>query len=104
MRLDNWSLGEYEVTPSLPLLSGSLWPGELLSFPKGINAFPKGINLEVDVIARLEFEVVYFEATVQYASHFATEDFSTYIKNSYLKLKLFENYYYEIRRITFNCS
>ena len=36
---------------------------------KGVHAFPKGISLKVNLIARLEFELAYFEAAVQLFSH-----------------------------------
>ncbi len=39
---------------------------------KGAHTFPKGICSKVDVIARLEFELAYFEAVVQHFSHSAT--------------------------------
>ena len=37
---------------------------------KGVHSFPSS---KVNVIARLELELAYFEATVQHATHFATE-------------------------------
>ena len=33
---------------------------------KGVNTFPKGISSKVSVIVWLEFELIYFEAAVQY--------------------------------------
>ena len=36
------------------------------------NTFSKGTSPKVNLIARLEFELVYFEATVQHFSHFCT--------------------------------
>ena len=38
---------------------------------KRIHTFLKGISLKMNVIAWLEFELVYFEATVQHFSHYA---------------------------------
>ena len=37
---------------------------------KGERTFPKGISPKVNVIARLEFELAYFEAAVQRFSHY----------------------------------
>ena len=39
---------------------------------RGFILFPKGISTKVNVIARLEFELVYFEAAVHYISHCVT--------------------------------
>ena len=36
---------------------------------RGINTFPKGIYVKVNVIAWVEFELTYFEATVHSFSH-----------------------------------
>ena len=36
------------------------------------HAFPKSISWKVNMIARLEFELAYFEATVQHVSHYTT--------------------------------
>ena len=36
------------------------------------HTFPKCINPKVNFIARLEFELAFFKATVQYFSHYAT--------------------------------
>ena len=36
---------------------------------KRVHAFPKDINPKINVMAQLEFELVYFEAAVQYPSH-----------------------------------
>ena len=40
-----------------------------------IRAFPKGISLKVNVIARLEFEQLYYEFEVQHVSHNTTKTF-----------------------------
>ena len=40
---------------------------------KGVYAFLKGISQKMNVIERLEFALVYFEAAVQHFSHHATE-------------------------------
>ena len=40
---------------------------------KGVHAFPKGISLKVNVIAWLEFELTYYDVTVQHVSHIAME-------------------------------
>ena len=39
----------------------------------GVHIFPKGISPKVNVIAWLEFELVYFEAAVQHFSQYAKE-------------------------------
>ena len=36
--------------------------------------FPKGIKLKVNVIARLEFELAYYDAAVQKVRHYAMGD------------------------------
>ena len=36
------------------------------------NTFPNGFIPEVNVLARLELELVYFEAGVQHFSHYST--------------------------------
>ena len=35
--------------------------------------FPGGISLKVNVIARLKFDLAYYNVAVQYVSHYATE-------------------------------
>ena len=37
-----------------------------------VFTFPKGISPKVNVIARLEFELAYYDVVVQYVSHYAT--------------------------------
>ena len=37
---------------------------------KGLHTFPKSISLKLNVVARLEFELAYFEAVVQHCSHY----------------------------------
>ena len=39
---------------------------------KGVHAFSKNINTNVNVIARLEFELAFFKAVVQQLSHYTT--------------------------------
>ena len=39
---------------------------------KRIHTFPKGIGPKMNVIARLEFELVYYEVEVQHVNHYAT--------------------------------
>ena len=39
---------------------------------KAIHTFPKVISPKVNIMVRLEFELTYFKATVQYISHYAT--------------------------------
>ena len=36
---------------------------------KRFHSFPKGISQKVNVIARLEFELVYYDIAVQYVSY-----------------------------------
>ena len=38
---------------------------------KLVHTFPKGISLKVNVIARLEFELTYYDAAVQHISHYS---------------------------------
>ena len=40
---------------------------------RGFITFPKGISPKVGVITRLEFELAYNDATVQFVSYYATE-------------------------------
>ena len=37
---------------------------------KEFHTFPKGIRAKVNIIARLEFELAYFEVTVKLLRHF----------------------------------
>ena len=37
---------------------------------KGVHTFPKGICLKVNVIARLEFELAYYDSAVQRFNHY----------------------------------
>ena len=39
---------------------------------KDVHTFPKGISPKVNVIARLEFELAYYDVTVHYVSHYDT--------------------------------
>ena len=43
-------------------ISGAIQP--IAGGNKGVHTFPKGISPKVNVIARLEFELAYFEAAV----------------------------------------
>ena len=47
----------------MPLIVGGKQGGSSLS---------QGISMKIDLIARLEFELVYFEVAVKYFSHYAT--------------------------------
>ena len=38
----------------------------------GVRTFPKDNNRQVNAVARLEFELTYFEIPVQYSRHYAT--------------------------------
>ena len=47
------------------------------------HTFPKGFSLKMNLIVRLEFKLAYFEAAVQYLSHYATKtplEYSFYVK------------------------
>ena len=37
---------------------------------KGVHTFPKGICLKVNVIARLEYELTYYESAVHHFNHY----------------------------------
>ena len=39
---------------------------------KRVHTFPNGINLKASAIARLEFELVYYDVAVQHMSHYTT--------------------------------
>ena len=39
---------------------------------KGVHTFPKGISLKVNVIARLEFELAYYDSAVQRFNYYST--------------------------------
>ena len=39
---------------------------------KGVHTFPKDISPKMNVIAWLEFELIYFEVAVQHFNHYAT--------------------------------
>ena len=49
-----------------------LWDKEVLSYPTGIS--PK-----INIAMRLEFELAYFEASVQHFNHYATETLSLFL-------------------------
>ena len=63
---------------------------------KGVHAFPKGISPEMNVIVRLEFELAFYDVTVDHASHYATGNLPTwnlrlFFKNSWVKIcKVFD--------------
>ena len=42
-----------------------------LTLNKGVHMFPKSVSVKVNLIARLEFKLTYFEATIQYFSHYS---------------------------------
>ena len=44
---------------------------------KEAHIFPKGISSKVNILGRLEFEVIYFDYTVHHVSRYATEKFLT---------------------------
>ena len=57
------------------LSSAKNWTDTIYLIVGWINefiAFTKVISLKINVVARLEFELVYCEPTVQYFSHYAT--------------------------------
>ena len=39
---------------------------------KGVHTFPKGICLKVNVIARLEYELAYYDSAVRRFNHYTT--------------------------------
>ena len=39
---------------------------------KGVHNFPKGICPKVNVIARLEYELAYYDSAVHHFNHYAT--------------------------------
>ena len=39
---------------------------------KGVHTFPKGICLKVNIIARLEFELAYYDSAVHRFNHYTT--------------------------------
>ena len=39
---------------------------------KGVHTFPKGICPKVNVIARLEYELAYYDSAVHYFNHYNT--------------------------------
>ena len=44
----------------------------IIAGDKGVYAFPKSINPKVNVIAWLEFELAYYDVTVQHFNHYTT--------------------------------
>ena len=40
---------------------------------KGVHTFPKGIYPKVNVIARLEFELAYYDSAVHCFNHYTTK-------------------------------
>ena len=64
----------------------------------GVLILPKGISSKVNVITRLEFELVYFEAGVQHVSHYATGSSTVLILLKDLILSILVDFYgiYEI--------
>ena len=43
----------------------------------GVHTFPKGICPKVNVIAQLEFELGYYDSTVQHFSYYTTRTLHT---------------------------
>ena len=39
---------------------------------KGVHTFPKGICLKVNIIARLEYELAYYDSAVHRFNHYTT--------------------------------
>ena len=60
---------QYQSHPSRRIVDGKI---------RGFNIFPKVISPKVNVIARLEFEHVYFKAAVQQFSLYAPETLRGY--------------------------
>ena len=42
---------------------------------KGVHTFPKGICPKVNVIAQLEFELIYNDSTVHHFNHYTTKTY-----------------------------
>ena len=57
-------------------------------FKHGVFNFPDGICPKVNIIARLEFELVYYDSAVQRFNHYTTKTSPTT-----LKVKPTERYY-----------
>ena len=55
---------------------------------RGFDTFPKGISPKVNVIERLEFELVYFEHAVKPFSHYARETLDQFFFALFLSLFL----------------
>ena len=55
---------------------------------KEFRAFPKAISLKVNILARLEFEHVYYDFSVQLVSHNATEALSFFTLSIWIFCKV----------------
>ena len=53
---------------------------------KGVHTFTKGISMKLNVIERLEFELTYYNVTVEYGSHYTTGYLPLYDKSYIIKL------------------
>ena len=46
---------------------------------KGVHTFPKGICPKVNVIARLEYELAYYDSAVHHFNHYTTRTPPTFL-------------------------
>ena len=79
-KLHNWSLtiGLLRVK-KMTLLEEQLWYFLTNSFEdKGVHTFPKGICPKVNVIARLEYELAYYDSVVHRFYHYTTRTLLEY--------------------------
>ena len=53
-----------------------LFDAKAILVHKKVHTFPKGISPEVNRIARLGFELVYYDVAVQHVSHYAMKSLS----------------------------
>ena len=57
----------------------------------GVHTFPKGICPEVNVIARLEYELAYYDSAVHRFNHYTTRTVDLFgFKNSYAIIIIFK--------------
>ena len=85
-----WCGNKYLILVWFSLFNGKLtFVGYLMLNPslkkdswkiKGSYIFPKGVSTKANVIARLEFELVHFEAVIQVLRHIISDEVS-YLSN-----------------------
>ena len=73
----------------------------IVNLDKEFSIFHKSFNPKVNVIARMEFKLTYFEAVVQHISFYTTETLPCMYVCMYVLLSMKNHFYFPLDRITF---